>query len=463
MASEEKQEQKLDLFILLGDFIKIAKSYIVLCLVFVVILSALFGLRAYRSYAPIYTARASFSVRVTDPLYGGIAAYNTATAEQMAKTFPYVLTSGALQERVKARLGSSYMPSVRVVPNTSGSIITMEVTDPDPQFAWDALNAVMVYYPEIAEYVVGPTRLVLLNESGVPTAPSNRLDLKKPIMKGALLGFGLWAVMILVLAMMVSTVHNEKELQALINISCIGQIPYIHRGARKGGVVLYFQLQRSGYGELLRMICVRVERALKKQGKNVLLVSSAIPGEGKTTISTNLALSWAEKGKKVLLIDCDLRNPAVAKSLGVKNMPLLDEYLDGRMEMEEVISATNYDRLYITTSRAGKSADLKAAHIRKMEAMIQAARQQYDIVILDTPPCSLLADASEIATMADCGLMVVRQEYASKEQILDGIQRLDDAKLPLIGCVMTHVRGQNVSGYGYGYGYDYGYGEKQHS
>lgn len=458
MASEEKQEQKLDLFILLGDFVKIAKRHILLCLVLVIGLSGFFGFRAYRSYAPIYTASATFSVRVTDPVYGGISAYNTATAEQMAKTFPYVLTSGVLQERVKAHLGAAYMPVVQVVPSASGSVISIEVIDPDPQFAWEVLNAVIVYYPEIAEYVVGPTRLVLLDESGVPTAPSNSLSLKGPVMKGALMGLGLWAAIVLVLAMMVNTVHNEKELQTLVNIPCVGQIPYVRRSARRSSSML-LSLQRSSYAESLRTLRVRTEKAMEKMGKNVLLVSSAIPGEGKTTISASLALSWANKGKKVLLIDCDLRNPAVVKTLGVQTEALLDEYLEGRLEMEEAVSATDYERLYITAGKAGKSANMKTARMRRMEAMIRAARQQYDIIILDTPPSSLLADASEVANMADCGLMVVRQGYASREQILDGIQRLDDANLPLIGCVMTHVRGRDVSGYSYGYGYSYG--EKQ--
>ena len=104
---------------------------------------------------------------------------------------------------------------------------------------------------------------------------------------------------------------------------------------------------------------------------------------------------------------------------------------------------------------------MKAMNMRQMEALIQFARQQYDLIILDTPPCSLLADAAEFAAMADYGLMVVRQEYASREQILDGVRRLSDANLPLIGCVMNHVRGHGSRGYGYGYGKSYGYGQKE--
>lgn len=455
----EKQEQKLDLMSLLGDFGKIARRYLLLCLVLVILCGAFFGLRHYRAYVPLYRASASFSVRVANPLYGSIGAYNTATAEQMAKTFPYVLTSGVLQERVRNHLGIPYMPSVSVTTSTSGSVITIQVTDRDPKLAWDALQAVILYYPEIAEYVVGPTILVLLHESGVPTAPINAMQLKSAVIKGAILGFGLWAIFIFALAMMVNTIRDEKELKKLLNIPCLGQIPHIRRSTKKGGALLYQQIRSAGLSESVRLLRLRVEKALAEQEKRVLLISSAIPGEGKTTVSANLALALAHKGKKVLLVDCDLRNPSVAKTLGLQDLPMIGQYLEGQLEMSKVISATPYKNLYVVSGGTEKGAGVKSLRMSRLAELIKATRQKFDIVILDTPPCSLLADAAEYATMADCGLMVVRQEYASREQIVDGVQRLSDASLPLIGCAMNHVRGGRRSGYGYRYGYGYGYGK----
>ena len=254
MELEEKQEQKLDLVVLLGDFIKIARRHILLCLALVVIGGGLFVFRTHRAYVPQYTASASISVRVANPLYGSVAAYNAATAEQMAKTFPYVLTSGVLQERVMNKLGIDYMPNVSVSTTTSGSVISIQVTDRDPQRAWDVLNAVMVYYPEIAEYVVGSTHLVLLHESGVPTEPSNTLNLKKAALKGTIVGFALWAALMLVLAMLVNTVRSEKELKSLVNIPCVGQIPYIRRSARKGDSLLYHNVRTSDFSEAVRFL-----------------------------------------------------------------------------------------------------------------------------------------------------------------------------------------------------------------
>ena len=456
--AEEKQIEKLDLITLLGDWFKIARRHILLCLVLICLGGLFFGYRAQRNYAPRYTASASFSVRVANPLYGGTISYNTATAEQMAKTFPYVLTSGVLQERVKLQLGIGYMPIVNVTTSPGGNIITIEVTDGDPQLANQVLRAVMEHYPQIAEYVVGPTKLVLLHESGVPTQPSNPVSWKREAAKGCIMGLALWVGLVLLRAMLVTAIHDEKELKKLVNIPCIGQIPHIRRSAKRGGSLLYHNIRSTGFGEMMRLLRMRVEKAMNEQNWKVLLISSAIPGEGKTTIATNLALSMAHQGKKVLLVDCDLRNPSVAKLLCMTDAPLLGDYLEGSVLMDRVITPTEYKKMYVVAGGIEKGVSQKALRMNRLAELILAARQQFDLVILDTAPCSLLADASEFASMADCGLMVVRQEYTGREQILDGVQRLGDADLPLIGMVMNHVRGKRGGGYGYGHGYGYGYG-----
>lgn len=458
MEFEEKEVQKLDLFVFLDDFLKVARRHLLLALVLAVVLGGIMTARSALSYAPVYTASASFSVKVANPLYAGTSAYNTATAEQMAKTFPHVLTSGVLQERVKEHLGISYMPSVSVTANTNGSVITMKVTDGDPQRAWDVLKAVMEYYPEIAEFVVGSTRLVLLDESGVPTVPVNQRDLKTPALQGVVIGLALWAVYVVFLSLTKNTVHSEAELKRMLNTPCMGQVPSVKLNGRKNTALLYKAGHHQGFSESIRLLRMHVEKAMTEQKKKVLLVSSAIPGEGKTTISSNLAISLARKGKRVLIVDCDLRNPSVAKTLSVESILTLDDYLQGWATFENIITPTKDENLFAVSGGSGTRTSPKYQSHALLTELIGAVRDSFDIVILDTPPCSLLADASEYASMADCGLMVVRQDYASREQILDGIQRLGDGNLPLIGCVINHARRSSIGGYNYGYGYGYSYG-----
>lgn len=133
--------QRVDLRLLLTDLLHIARRLLLLGVALALVLGAALGWRAYRSYTPMYQAEASFTVMVTNPLYSSVNYYNAAAAQQMEKTFPYILTSGVLSDLVKERLGAEVLPAVTasVLPNTN--IFTLTVTSRDPQLAYDTLNA----------------------------------------------------------------------------------------------------------------------------------------------------------------------------------------------------------------------------------------------------------------------------------------------------------------------------------
>jgi receptor protein-tyrosine kinase len=101
--------------------------------------------------------------------------------------------------------------------------------------------------------------------------------------------------------------------------------------------------------------------------------------------------------------------------------------------------------------------DVKAKTL--LEKVLKASRKSFDYVILDTPPCSLMVDTAELSDLADCALMVIRQDYATRSQILEGVRLLTDNGLTMIGCAINGVTGNLAShGYRYGNGYGYGYG-----
>ena len=184
----ENNMAKIDLGILLVDFRRVAKRLLLPGILLILLLAAFFCWRTYRSYSPQYQASASFTVYVTNPLQAEVRTYNTATAEQMQKTFPYILTSGALSSKVMKELGISSMPKVTASVLSNTNIFTLTVTSGEAQLAYDVLNDVIAYYPSIAEFVVGPTDMYLLDESGLPTAPANSRDYTSAVKKGLVLG-----------------------------------------------------------------------------------------------------------------------------------------------------------------------------------------------------------------------------------------------------------------------------------
>ena len=143
MEFEEKDEQTLDLFVLLADFFRELRRLWVLGVALILALATVLGGLRYVRYSPVYEASATFTVRVADPLYADVNIYNTKTAEQMAKTFPSILTSGVLQERVKAYMDIPYLPSVSVSATEGSNVLGISVRHSDPQLAYDALQAVI--------------------------------------------------------------------------------------------------------------------------------------------------------------------------------------------------------------------------------------------------------------------------------------------------------------------------------
>ena len=454
---------KIDLIGIVQGVIKSALHFLVPGLLAVALLAGAMTFYAAHSYSPRYQASASFTVRVTNPLYADQQYYNTAVTEQMAKTFPHILTSGVLGEQVMEKLDISYMPSVSAEAMGSTNIFTLKVTASEPQLANDVLGCVTEIYPSIAEFVVGPTELTFLSESGVPAAPVNRPNVLFGTVFGAFLGCMLWAAGAFLYWVTHRTVSTREELGSVVNLPCLGTLPKAKGLEKKGGkcLILNERNDKFGFNESVRLLRVRVEKELTPE-HNVLMVTSTIPNEGKTTISVNLAAALAQKGKKVLLLDCDLRNPSIGAIFGLNGQAGFTEFLQGKATLREIsrmIDNRNFCVIPGGTPAANPEKMLAQPGAAKL---IAAAKENFDYVILDTPPCALMADAAEIGMLADRILLTVRQNFACRRQILDGVQLLGDCGKPIIGTVLNMtppgIGRSSYYGYHYGYGYGYGYG-----
>jgi capsular polysaccharide biosynthesis protein len=171
MEEKELNLPKIDLIFIFRIWLRYAKRFWAMALVMMLLGAGILGYSGYRAYTPVYDATVSFTVRVANPLYGSINTYNNATAKQLHATFPYILRSAILKQRVKEYLDVDRLPSISTSVLENSNIFTMRVRHSDPEWANEVLEAVVECYPQVAEYVVGATTLVLLDSSGVPTEP----------------------------------------------------------------------------------------------------------------------------------------------------------------------------------------------------------------------------------------------------------------------------------------------------
>jgi capsular exopolysaccharide synthesis family protein len=188
----------------------------------------------------------------------------------------------------------------------------------------------------------------------------------------------------------------------------------------------------------------------------VVALTSASPQEGKTTVASNLALAVAEIGRRVLLIDGDLRKPRLHEIFHVSNEWGLSDLLEGTKPpegLEAMVIGTCYRDLYVLPAGSVASSISNLLHSPRVVELLQRMRQQFDMVIIDTPPMLQMPDARVLGRLADGVILVVRSARTTKETVAAAGQRLAEDGTRVLGTVLNEWDPRNASHTGYGYGY----------
>lgn len=196
---------------------------------------------------------------------------------------------------------------------------------------------------------------------------------------------------------------------------------------------------------------------------NCYAITSAQEAEGKTTLTCNLAHLYAEKGLRVCLIDLDLRQPVIHKLFHIENKIGIVEYVKGDVtELEDIIHSV--EGVDIITAGSHTPFPGKILGSEKMGELIKKLREEYDYVLLDTPPVLVVSDAYLIGPYVDGFLVVCSQHISYKSKVYSAIKSLEEKHINILGIVMTMVTSDEDNGKGgyggYGYGYGYGYQSK---
>lgn len=195
---------------------------------------------------------------------------------------------------------------------------------------------------------------------------------------------------------------------------------------------------KSYYAEAFRTIKTNIKYSSADKHKKVLLVTSTEAGEGKSTISSNLALSLSQDNKKVIIVDGDLRKPSVHKQFRISGSVGLTEVLIGEQSLDSVKYKINPYLYAITSGHIPPNpAELLASE--EMEKVIEKLREEYDYVIIDTNPIGLVADAQILSSKVDGVILVARYEKTKKENLLSCKKMIDQVGGNTIGVVLNGI------------------------
>ncbi|MGK4567204.1 polysaccharide biosynthesis tyrosine autokinase [Flavobacterium sp. 3HN19-14] len=253
-----------------------------------------------------------------------------------------------------------------------------------------------------------------------------------------------------------NSIQNTDDIAKLTSLPLIGVIGKKHNDSN----LSVFEKPKSALSESFRAIRSSLQFLYKKQhvdGAKTLMLTSSISGEGKTFCSINIATVFALSEKKTLIIGLDLRKPRIFEDFNISNEVGVVNYIMGDRSLKQITQKTHIPHLDVILWLVPPN-PAEMIMSDGMHDLLTSLKQQYDYIILDTPPVGLVSDALELANYADVTLYVVRQNFTKKDMISLLNNRLERGELDNVSIILNGFESKAKYGYGYGYNYGYGYG-----
>lgn len=274
----------------------------------------------------------------------------------------------------------------------------------------------------------------------------------------AILGLLLPVIIIFLRDLLGYKVTLRTDIEKLTSAPILAEIAY----SADHAVLATIEKPRSVISEQIRAMRTNLRFISGGRDKQTILFTSNISGEGKSFVSLNLGSSLVASGKRVVILELDMRKPKLHSSLGLPNDTGLSNYLIGQADYHQILKEMRQQKgYYIITCGPLPPNPAELLTSEKLGELIERVKKEFDYVILDAPPVGLVTDAQILSEFADCTMFIVRHNYTSKKdvQFIDKLYR--DKKFKNLNIVFNSVDMGRVNGYGYGYGKGYGYYQEE--
>lgn len=298
---------------------------------------------------------------------------------------------------------------------------------------------------EVGENIIPETIQVLQTASPPFQAPLNWLQ---GLMQGALLGLGIGVIFLVIMDALNDKIVTVSEVEAAFNEPILSQIPFISAKKDTDDAVLKVDDIRLPYAEAYRNL--RSSLIFRQEHKTLktILVTSSFPSEGKSTIAANLAITMAQTGEKILLIDGDLRRGHLSKLFGCEKLKGLSEFIDGTEDWHPLALDTPHPGLKILPLGTLPSQPGEVFLRNSTDKLLAQAHEEFDRIIFDSAPVLAVTDSASLAPKVDGVIMVMRAELTSLEKAKQSLHTLQSRQANVIGIVVNGIH-RFTPGYGY--------------
>lgn len=445
----------------LVDYLQILRKRwmsVVAIVLLAVALASLYTLGQPKVYAS--TAQLFFSVQMGSS-NADLAQGSTYTERQMA-SFGQAARSPLVMDPVIEQLGldlsaGALAGKIQVATPTSTVIMRITASDESPDVAAHLANAVTqqliatipVLTPPL-EDGTEPIRATILSEAQpgtTPISPSIPMNIALAVILGLAAGFGL----ALVWEVLDTRVRTSEDIAAITDHSVIGAIPTARNGDDVNDHPIVRTQPHSQRAEAIRYLRTNLQFiGLADQAKTIV-ITSAVPGEGKSTVALNLAIALSDTGARVALVDADLRRPTVHKKLGLEGSLGLTTVLIGRASLNDALQPWQGTRLNVLTAGQNPPNPSELLGSAQMVQLISSLASTHDFVLFDAPPLLPVTDGAVMSRLAGATLLVVGADRAHRKEVTESLSRLENVNANLAGIVLNKIDQRSNDTYDYGY------------
>lgn len=448
----------------LRDYLRIFhKNWILIAL------CALVGVGIAAAYSlvttPKYEAKTELyvSVHASDNTATTDLAQGTTFARQAVTSYVSVVNSASVLDRVIDQLNLKTTANALATKVTADSpintvLIDITVTDSDPRRAAQIANSV----GENTSYVVtnklestpGGASLVnvqTIQPATTPTQPSSP-NVALNVLLGLLIGIGVGVGIAFLRSILDTRIHNAHDIEQVTDRPILGAVSF-DPDAKKRPLIVHAD-PRNPRAESFRSMRTNLQ-FVNLGGPRSYVITSSVPGEGKSTTAANLAISLAETGARVALIDGDLRLPKIAEYMGIEGAVGLTDVLIGRAQVTDVLQKWGRGQLYVLPAGRIPPNPSELLGSAPMISLVEDLASEFDFVLIDAPPLLLVTDAAVISKLTGGAILAAASGRTKKNELAAAVRSLDHIGSRLVGIVVTMLPTKGPDSYGYGL---YGYG-----
>ncbi|ANE82184.1 protein tyrosine kinase [Mycobacterium adipatum] len=448
----------------LQDFVKLLRTrWVTIC---VVVLASVLGAAVLTLITtPLYQASTRLFVSTAAGSSLSETYQGNRFSQERVVSYAELLSGRTLAERTIDKLGLD-MTAEELQSNLTASakpdtvLINVHVVDASPVRARDIANTLsdefvtLVRELETQEDGTKPDSRVVVEERAAipesPVAPKPMRNIAVGLGLGLLVGIGLAVLR----DMLDNTVKTRETVEEITGHGLVGAVPMDKE--RRKNVAISFDTDNSAIAEAFRKLRTNLQFLAVDNPPRVIVVTSSMPSEAKSTTAVNLALALAEADHNVVLIDGDLRRPTLHKKLDLVGTVGLSTVISGVSSLSEAMQKTRFPRLTVLTSGVVPPNPSELLASQAAKTLLSELKDEFDYVIIDSTPLLAVTDAAILAAGADGVLMMVRFGQTKRDQLAHAVSNLEDVGAPLLGAVLTIVPTRGGGSYSYNYSY---YGE----